>query len=243
MTCAEALDLLGPLVDGELDLRTTAALERHLVGCDACAAERDALLALREVVRERLPLHAQPPGLERRLERTLRRADPRARTAAARRLWPAAAGALAAAALFVWLRPAAPAPEEAAFDAHLRSLQADHLTDVRSTDRHTVKPWFEGRLDFAVPVADLSAQGVVLEGGRLDHLGGRPVAALVYRDGRHALNLLLWPEEGEQPLRLSRGRGLLAARWTSGGYACWLVADVAEPEFLRVAALLRQPPR
>ena len=125
---------------------------------------------------------------------------------------------------------------------HVRALQIGPLTQVASTDRHTVKPWFQGRLDFAVPVVDLAAQGVPLEGGRLDHLGGRPVAALVYRLRQHAVNLFLWPAPGAQPPRIEQARGLSAVSWVSGGFEQWLVSDAAEPELLHIAGLLGAEP-
>jgi anti-sigma factor RsiW len=248
VSCVEVLDLIGPLVDGELDLRSCAEVERHLAGCAGCSAERDSLLALRELVRARLPVHEPPQGMEARLLRTVLQAE---RSRPERRRWRLAPALLlplaAAAALALWVRPpgqpAAPGAEPnpaAVFEAHLRSLQAAHLTDVRSSDRHTVKPWFEGKLDYAMPVPDLGAQGVVLEGGRLDHLGGRPVAALVYRSGLHAVNLFLWPEPGLRAARVERARGLAAVGWARGGFACWLVSDLAEGELLRVAGLLQE---
>jgi len=127
---------------------------------------------------------------------------------------------------------------------HLRSLQASHLTDVASSDRHTVKPWFQGKLPFSIPVADLRGQGFALEGGRLDYLGGRPVAALVYRARQHVINVLVWadPEAADSALRADTRNGVHALHWTSGGMTFWVVSELSEDELRRLAALLHEPP-
>jgi anti-sigma factor RsiW len=125
--------------------------------------------------------------------------------------------------------------------AHLRSLQANHLTDVLSSDRHTVKPWFEGKVSFSLPVRDFQAQGFTLEGGRLDYIGGQAVAALVYRSGKHAINAFAWPANGvrdDAPRRETRN-GIQTLHWVSDGMAWWLVSDTGEAELQNLASLLR----
>jgi anti-sigma factor RsiW len=124
-------------------------------------------------------------------------------------------------------------------DAHLRSLQLTHLTDVASTDQHTVKPWFVGKLDFAPPVADFSAEGFPLVGGRLDVVGGRSVAALVYNRRKHVINLFVWPsEEADAAPRSGVQRGYAWIRWTRGGMSFWAVSDVAASDLEELARLV-----
>jgi hypothetical protein len=119
--------------------------------------------------------------------------------------------------------------------SHIRALQASHLVDVASSDQHTVKPWFDGRLDYAPPLRDLAAQGFPLEGGRLDYVDGRPVSALVYRRARHAINLFVWPaashREREPSSRVVNGYNIV--RWSEGDMAFWAVSDDLD-EFVRL---------
>jgi len=121
--------------------------------------------------------------------------------------------------------------------SHIRSLMASHLTDVASTDQHTVKPWFNGRLDFSPPVTDLATSGYPLIGGRLDYLRGRPVAALVYQRRKHLINVFTWPDEraadSETPPRTQKGYHVIHE--THGGMAYWIVSDL-NPEELSVFA-------
>jgi anti-sigma factor RsiW len=113
-------------------------------------------------------------------------------------------------------------------DAHLRSLQLNHLTDVASTDQNTVKPWFVGKLDFAPPVAAFAAEGFPLVGGRLDVVGGRAVAALVYNRRKHVVNLFVWPsEEADAAPRSGMQRGYSWIRWTRDGMSFWAASDAA----------------
>ncbi|MFL5409820.1 MAG: anti-sigma factor family protein [Myxococcales bacterium] len=241
MNCLETSRLIGPFVDDELDARSVIDVEIHLARCAACTEERSELLALRETARERLPRFDPPAGLEERLFRAARKPEPRRRLP-----WRQGAMVLAAACAAVVATSALrPHPDESAdeiVDAHVRSLQADHLTDVVSSDQHTVKPWFQGRIDCAVPVRDFSVHGFVLSGGRLDVLDGRPAAALVYRRRQHVLNLFVSPAppgSGGEPRRDFSVRGFSISTWTQEGLRYRLVSDIAPSESDELVSLLR----
>jgi anti-sigma factor RsiW len=242
-------DLLHGYADGELDLVHTLQVEQHLQGCPDCARACDALRALRRTLRSSLPRHAPPPGLAGRVGAAVRQAA-RGRPRALSRLpYLAAAAALAVVALGLWAlaqRALAPSGHERLVEevvaSHVRSqLLAGHLLDVTSSDRHTVKPWFHGKLDFAPPVRDLKPDGFELAGGRLDYVNGRLAAALVYRRRQHVINLLLWPasEEGESEVQGETKQGYHLLHWRRGGMEHWAVSDLNPRELADFAGRLR----
>jgi anti-sigma factor RsiW len=227
---------LHALVDGELDAGHAREVETHIAQCPSCAAE---LAAEREMKRA---MRAQPLGFD--VPATLRAkidgvvpAPARAPNRRALLKGFALGGitsALAAASLaFVVLREGRDDRILGdAISAHLRSLQADHLTDVLSSNQHTVKPWFNGRIDLAPPVIDLTAQGFTLIGGRLDYIDGKPVAAIVYRRRIHVINLFVAQDLGPAPSTpaLSMMQGFNILRWNESGLNLLAVSDLNREE-------------
>ena len=122
---------------------------------------------------------------------------------------------------------------------HIRALQPGHLIDVISNDQHTVKPWFDGRLDYAPPVKDLKSAGFPLNGGRLDYMAGRPVAVLIYGRRLHSIDLYVWPggEGVAGTIRVGGRNGYNFRRWSQGGMVLWAVSDIGTNELAEFAAL------
>ena len=194
MTCEEAEVLLHALIDGELDAGHAREVEAHVAGCAKCAALAKDFRAMRAAINEAGARYRAPLELRRRIETALPRAEVPTRRALLRGFaMGSAVSAMAATGLVaIVLRSDDEARiQSEVVSAHLRSLQAGHLTDVVSTDQHTVKPWFNGRIDVAPPVIDLTAQGFTLIGGRLDYIDARPVGAVVYRRRQHVINLFV----------------------------------------------------
>ena len=233
--CADKELLLHALADGELDAGHAAEVEAHVAGCPACAAE---LAEIREV-KARLAAtpaaYAAPASLHARLDAALAEAaapPPRRGLRAEAWVMSGAIGALAASLALVALLPTGMSVEGQLIDAQARSLEAQHLVDVETSDRHTVKPWFNGKLDFAPPVVDLAPQGYPLVGGRLDRIDGRRAAALVFRRHAHTINLFIWPGTASDAPTLEHKDGYSLVRWGRGGLVFWAVSDVDPPDLL-----------
>jgi anti-sigma factor RsiW len=235
VTCAESLPLIPLELDGELDARSVLELDEHIANCPSCTREAASLRALSQAAREHLPRYELPATLERKLRRSVR----------PRRTWVMGASALAAAAAVAIIAlPRADSVSREAIDAHARSLQLEHAIDVPTSDQHTVKPWFEGKVGFAVPVRDYAAEGFTLAGGRLDYLDGRPAAAIVYRHGKHLVNLFVVDSRGarDAPVEHSDVRGFGCWSWTRDGLRYFLVGDVAAADMAPLAQKMSQQP-
>jgi len=243
LDCAEMRELVGAAVDGELDPARRQALDRHLQGCPSCRTAHEAQSALSTAVRGSADRFTASEALRSRVRAALAEQAAPAPAGARwpRRFWTwlgagaAAAGAVMLAvslALFLTVPSAQDRLREELVAAHIRSLMADHLADVQSSDRHTVKPWFNGRLDLSPPVADLAADGYPLIGGRLDYLDQRPVAALVYKHRQHVINLFVWPEPGAEASSpsLTERQGYNVLHWTRQGLSLWAVSDLNPTE-------------
>jgi anti-sigma factor RsiW len=235
MTCDEAEILLHALIDGELDAGHAREVEAHLATCAKCAAAARDYREMKKAVGQDGLRYTAPPELRRRIEASLPRAEVPTRRALLKGFaMGSAVSAIAASGLFaIVLRGDDEARLQSEFvSAHLRSLQANHLTDVVSTDQHTVKPWFNGRLDVAPPVVDLGSQGFALVGGRLDYVDGRPVGALIYHRRQHVINLFVAQGTSAEPraAKMETVQGFNIRRWSDRGLNYWAVSDVSKEE-------------
>jgi anti-sigma factor RsiW len=246
LNCQETQNWIDGYVDGELDLARSLEVEHHLRECTACARAVQDRQRLSAAIRAGSLYHAAPAGLRRRVLSSVRKAGKEA-PAARVMPWLLRYAALAAVLVMAWgawrALPASPAEEaltQEVVAGHIRSLMAGHLMDVASTDQHTVKPWFNGKLDFAPPVEDLADQGFPLVGGRLDYLDNRPVAALVYRRRQHCINLFLWPStQDSERATPAAVRGYHLIRWTQSGMHFWAVSDLNSRELQTFVQLLQ----
>jgi anti-sigma factor RsiW len=241
--------LMHGYLDGELDLVRNLEMEGHLQTCPACAQALANHRTLQGALRNDAFYFKATTSLEARIRSSLKAAGSRTRPPRLR-TW-ATLGAVAASIAIVWfvLGWMAAREGQSAKDllvreivsSHVRSLMATHLTDVASSDQHTVKPWFKGQLDFSPPVKDLSKEDFTLVGGRLDYVGDRAVAALVYQHRKHFINLFIWPsgaDSAASPAALSQ-QGYQLIHWTEGGLTYWAVSDLNEKELEEFVQLVR----
>jgi mycothiol system anti-sigma-R factor len=259
MNCQEIADLMDGYLDGELDALTSQKIEQHLRDCPKCEQAYEVETAMAHAISRAAPYYKAPLELRERIQVSLREAigAPTSRGAAGAGLlpvrrpeavrrgvffdmpwnWLALAAAIVLAAIVASsFLPRVRQPGADQFLAtqliasHVRSLMADHLTDVASSDQHTVKPWLDVKLDFAAPVVDLSGDGFPLIGGRLDYLDNHSVAALVYQRRRHFVNLFIWPTTSgaAKAQKVVTREGYHLVHWTDTDFNYWAVSDVSE---------------
>jgi anti-sigma factor RsiW len=244
----EVARLLGAYLDGELDLTTCLSLEEHIAGCEACQQKMAAEQEFIEAVRLETPRFEPSPFLKTRIQATLREQSATPASSFWKIISPfgrfsrggIAFLVLCLIAMFAVYWWGTPSLIQDAIADHVRSLQVSHLMDVASTDQHTVKPWFAGKLDYSPPVADLAPSGYPLIGGRLDVLDDRNVAALIYQRRKHYINLFIWPE-GAHALtgHFYSRRGYHALGWTRDGMNYLAVSELGEAEFMDFVKLIQ----
>jgi mycothiol system anti-sigma-R factor len=257
VNCQEITDLIDGYLDGELDPITSQKIEQHLRDCRKCEQAYQAQSALVRVIGSAAPYYKAPGELRERIRSSLRdeigviarrngtrgsqvlRTQKRSILSETPWNWLALAAAIILAAIVVSsLLPQLGAPRADQFLAtqliasHVRSLMANHLTDVASSDQHTVKPWLDAKLDFAAPVVDLSREGFPLIGGRLDYLDNHSVAALVYQRRKHFINLFVWPTTPgvSKTQRGMTRQGYHLLHWVDADFNYWAVSDISDGE-------------
>ena len=259
MNCEEAIKLMDGYLDGELDPITNQAIEQHFLReCDHCKEAYKAHGSLIGAITDAAPYYKAPAGLRERIQSSLRQemgerparniapdaqpafstTQPAPRTILSGISWNwlgLAAAIIFAAVVAVNLVPRLQRPGADQFlatqliDSHVRSLMANHLTDVPSSDQHTVKPWLDAKLDFAPPVVDLTGAGFPLIGGRLDYLDNRPAAVLIYQRRKHFINLFVWPAEpnASRATKTMSREGYQLLHWVDSDFDYWAVSDVS----------------
>ncbi len=258
----EAIELLPAYLDQELGIAEAIAVEHHLSACSECRLEYAEQSSVSARLKSDAPYFKAPANLAQRIKMILPRDRAPATGLKAWRFDWLRAGAGAKAWNFNWLGAGAVATSvlalvlsgglflalpsdqerltEELVSSHVRSLQVNHLSDVASTDKHTVKPWFNGKLDFSPPVVDLASQAFPLEGGRLDYVDGRTVAVLIYRRAKHPINLYIWPTSDRDSSPQAQDRhGYHLIGWTSGGMKYCAVSDLATSELEVFVGALR----
>ena len=263
MRCDQARERIGALLDGELSGRQRQDIAEHAESCPACARYRDELKGLSTQLagaRERAP-----QGLARRIQTRLaiERQSPMAEIAtlkpepssfaakvatmtggwipALRQMAAVLVACVVSVSATWWHLQAVDTQKLMTRDvlaAHVRSLIQDNTVQVESNNTHNVKPWFAGRLEFTPVVKDLSIDGYQLVGGRLDYIGGRRVAALVYRKRQHQINVFTWPSNETASVKLTTAEGYNVASWSRGGWAFWAISDLNAGELRELPALL-----
>jgi anti-sigma factor RsiW len=262
MNCDESEVLLHALIDGELDAGHARDVEAHVAACQGCADRLAAFRTMHEVMSAAPLKETAPAHLRDRVEALM--ATPASRVVSMRQfirptrrsffggfaMGSALSAAVAASlVLTVIRRDQEQSIAEEVVSAHIRSLQAGHLMDVETSDQHTVKPWFNGRVDVAPPVVDLTAESFTLLGGRLDYIDSEPVAAIVYQRRKHVINLFVAQHLGKRHARTIADsiQGYNVRHWSQDGLDLWAVSDIVGDELdefvQKIASALPQPSR
>lgn len=249
MNCQEVRTAIDGYVDGELDPFRNREIAQHLQSCAKCSQGYKSHQTLQAVIREGALYFKAPLALQRRIRSSLRQgrnAEP-IFTAVAWR-WVGIAASFAIVAILTWrFAPLLQGPISGDFlvqeviAGHVRSLMVSHLVDIPSSDRHVVKPWFAGKLDFAPSVADLANQGFPLIGGRLDYLDNRAVAAVVYKRREHVINVFIWPGEHSFSVesKPTTHQGYHHLHWSQAGMTYWAISDLNSRELQEFVRLLQ----
>ena len=242
MDCTLHRHLLEAYLDGELGFERTLEVEAHLASCPDCSSEVQSWKNIRRAVQGTELYYRAPGRLEAKLQKSVAQARSQKTHWFQGLLWALGGAAFATAALlisFVVMRPAASSPDQDIVVSHIRSLMSDHLMDVVSTDQHTVKPWFDGKLDFAPPVQDFAAEGYPLAGGRLDYVDNRKVAVLVYHRALHIINVYVWPaqDDSNSAIGTQTTKGYNVVSWRKNGFEFRAVSDLNAAELRDLARL------
>jgi anti-sigma factor RsiW len=249
LICQEAHKLIHPYLDGELDLVRSLEIEAHLKDCQTCAQAYDELRSLHFAISD-TAVRFEPPAALRNRVRFAVRDESELSNRPLRLPWrwiiPVMASVVVIVALSFLALQNRPSTgdliTQEIVSSHVRSLMEKHLTDVPSSDQHTVKPWFDGRLDFSPPVKDLASAGFNLVGGRLDYIGNRPVAALVYQHRQHYINVFVWPSTGASDVsgRALVRQGYNMINWSNSGMNYWAISDLNLAELQEFVQLLQK---
>jgi anti-sigma factor RsiW len=249
MGCQVTQDVMQGYLDGELDLIRNLEIERHLQDCQICSGVFQNHQVLRSAITAGALYYKAPANLQKRVLSEVRKAnEPETVPWVRSWRWLSVGASLAAVALLAWIlapvvtrSPADDPLTQEIIAAHIRSLMPSHVTDVSSTDQHTVKPWFNGKLDFSPPVTNLADQGFPLVGGRLDYLANRPVAALVYQRREHIINLFIWhvAPAPDTDQKTSLRQGYYLVHWTKSGMTYWAVSDLNQRELQEFVQQIR----
>ena len=248
MTCQEAKPLIHAFADGELDLTKSLEIESHLQECQTCALVQQEIRGLGLLMKDASLRFTPSARLEKDLRLAVRREANEPPLKQSWWRWAMVAASITVVVLAIWAatvifnRPSSDTlVAQEVVSGHVRSLMAQHLMDVPSSDQHTVKPWFNGKLDFSPPVQDLTAQGFELKGGRLDYIDNRPVAALIYQRRQHFINVFVWPansgSKATTQASLSQGYNLI--HWINSGMEWWAVSDLNLAELQQLVQALQ----
>jgi len=246
MNCQEIQRWLGAYCDGELDLPRTLEIEKHLRDCPACAQAKETAMLTRKQIRA--AAFDAPSNLQSRIRAAVlpetKRNKPAPRPMRSWFTWGLSTAAASLVLAFIFAQTVLRPNTDGAVlneiaDSHIRSLIGNHLVDVVSSDQHTVRPWFEGKVDFAPAVPDLSAHGFEIIGGRLDYINGHQASTLVYQVRKHYISLFIWPSGAKNTAaqavvfeNKTSQRGYQVIHWISNGMNHWAISEIS-PEELR----------